>query len=158
MEVVDVGPFKVIRELPDDTKLMVAWGALWSFGSRFAVGNRYMDPIPVIEDGAFKILYSDPMPILAKPGVEVALVIEIRAIGKASRTSQKTFPSEPTKVVGHTGGLAWALTNEEWIYSTRKSNPIPATLSRAPFQLSQLIGEESFKSLISTLKTKIRKL
>lgn len=159
MEIVDVGPFKVIRELPSDTKLMCAWGALWSFGSRYQVDNRYVDPIAIIDNGAFRILYDDPVSTLARPTTEIALVIEIRAMGKAERTSQKTFPAQRTKVVGKSTGDAWVISEDEWYHSSKRVGQVSVDLnSKKSFKFADLLGEAPFKSLVSTLKSKVRKL
>ena len=165
-EIVNVGPFAIMKALPANTQLMAAWGAIWTFGGTVKRGHEYVKPIPVIRDNHFWVSI-DPRRDVATPDTFVALVVELRTIEKATRTSQKTFPAVRHKVVATTEGKAWIVPGNAYYAASRPvytgfevSGHGPAVdLSKLPsFNLIDIVGENEFKKMVSSIKTNLRKL
>jgi hypothetical protein len=162
MNTVNVGPFNVLKDLPPNTHLMAAWGAVWTFGHKVQVGNKYVKPLPVLRDNKF-FISRDPFQDIAAPGTEVALVIQVRTVEKAQRTSQKTFPTVHHHAVANTEGRAWMIPSNDYWKTARftysKTNSDAVSIAGLPsFNLPDLVGEAEFKKMVAELKTIVRKL
>lgn len=161
MNTVNVGPFHVLKALPENTQLMAAWGATWTFGTRVQIGGRYVKPLPVIRNGEF-FISRDPLHDLSIPDTEAALVLEVRTIERAQRTSQKTFPAVRHHAIANIEGKAWMLASTDYwktarfTYSTANSDKV--ALPNANFFLPDLIGEPEFKKMVLELKSIVKKL
>lgn len=162
MNTVNVGPFFVLKELPVNTQLMAAWGAVWTFGGKVQVGNSWVKPLPIIREDKF-FISRDPIKDIAMPGTDVALVIEVKTVERAQRTSQKTFPAIRHHTVSTTEGKAWMIPSSEYWktrrFSYSKENSDPVSLAGLPtFNLPDLVGEAEFKKMVVEIKAIVRKL
>jgi len=159
---VNVGKYKILRSVPDDTRFLLGWSAIWSFGHRAMINNKYVEPGPVVLDNEFYIV-RDPLAFLVQPGSEMPLVIELKLYEPArARTAARNFVGDREKIIALPNGTAYAIPLDKFngamlnVRLGKDSNCV--VLDMPSFDVRQLVGNDTFNDLLSKLRTTIRKL
>ena len=161
MNIVNIGEFNVVLTLPENSQLMAAWSARWTFGRVKSQNGSYIDQLPLIRDQRFWSSL-EPNVDLAVPNTFPALVVELKTVPLGGRTSARTFPSTKHHIVATADDKAWLVPTALYWGALHRSwgADVPnIDLSNIKsFALTSLIGEDEFKKMILTLKGIVRKL
>lgn len=158
IDAITVGGVSYIKEVPQDTKILMAWNASWTFERRKIETGSYrrFELTPMIDGDVF-LTPDDTKNTLAKPSVELAIVITLRVMNKTQRRAMSRLKAAKEYAVAKVNGEAWLLSEHDFERCINGGIVHQLTDSTKLF-LPDLVGQKEFNELVSKLKSIVRKM